>query len=246
MTDENYADEWETSSGFALDGATGVITDMQFGFNNNIGPGIVCANLTITLDEDGEETTQSFTVGGRNEANRDGTILEGNAKINKRSNFGILIESVKDCVDDPVNEIGRVRDVASWIGTRWTWGTIDVETTNPSTGETTPKSKFIVTEYHGRVDADEDDDDDDEAPKAKKAATKKKAATRKKAKAKDDITSTDLWAELLELAEQHDDHEDFVDEALDIDGVEGNREFSQAVMKSGPGSVWYAAHGEDD
>lgn len=226
MTND-YADEWDLGSGLSLDGATATVTDMEFGYNNNIGAGITCANFTLETD-DGEIIEQSFSVGGKNEANADGTILEGSGKINKRSNYGLLLQSVMDVIDNPGEVIGRVRATEGWIGTTWVWGTVDMETRNPATGETKKSSKFIVTEYLGR-EADGGKGDG-------------KSKGKSKPKSKSDVTDDPMWDELVQMATDADDHDTFVDAALELDGVEGNSALQRAIMKTGDGSVWAAAH----
>lgn len=236
-----YEEDWETGSGLALDGSVVTVTAAEFGFNANMGAGIVCLNLTLTT-EDGEDIDQSFSVGGKFEANRDGSAIEGKGKINRNSNYGLLIESVKEIVDDPGSIIGSPKEAAGWVGTRWTFGTVERTTTNPTTGVEKVSSKFVVTEFHGQ-DADDTDDEPVAQKPAKKSSAKGKPAAKKSAKKGGipDGIDADLWAELIELAGEHDEYEAFVDAALDVDGVAGDRAVQKAVMSTGDSGVWAAA-----
>lgn len=246
----NADEAWGMGSGLALDGMTGVITAAEFGFNANIGAGIVCLNLTIedTEDADAEEVEQSFSCGNKFEASRDGSELVGGGKIIKTSNYGILLGSLAECVDDVATDLPDFdpRVAASWVGLHATWGSIQSETTNPTTQVKSVKDKFIITEFHGFGEAEA------EAKPAKKSAAKKAAASTKKASssrvggAKADPNAApegvddELWAELLALANEHDDHGDFATAALDIEAVDGNKAAQKAIMGTKAGSVWAA------
>lgn len=233
-------EDWETGSGLALDGAVVTVTAAEFGFNANMGAGITCLNLTLT-NEDGEDIDQSFSVGGKFESNRDGTAITGAGRINRNSNYGLLIESVKEVCDNPAEAIGDPKEAESWIGTKWEFGSVERETTNPTTGVTKKSSKFIVTEYLGR-----DDEDADEAP-AKKASGSKASGSKASAKSKGgakkasltDGIDADLLSELIDLANEHDELEDFIEAAMELDAVSEDSAVSKAVMR--PQGVWAAA-----
>lgn len=244
-TDHVTDTEWELGSGLALDGADVEITGFEFGFNANISPDAVCANVTFTDLESGEDYEQSFSTGKGFDASRDGSELVSARpkKINNNSNFGRLISSVVEVLDgDPSALGGSPKLAGTWLGTRWSMGTKQVESYNPTTGEKKDRSAFIVTAYLGR--------DGEEGTKAK--ATAKPVAAAKKATAKAAPAAAeeasdcpngideDLWAQLIELANNSADHDTFVEAALDLDGVEGNRAASKAVMGTKAGSVWAA------
>lgn len=229
-----YEEDWETSSGLALDGATVEIIGAEFGFNASLGAGITCANF-VMRDLDGEEIEQSFSVGQNFEASRDGSELVGNAKINKNSNYGLLIESVKDILDNPGDVIGSPKVAANWIGTCWTFGSLEREVMNPTTKEKKVSTKFIVTEYHGRPDAPA-------GGAAKTAGATKKAAGGSASTSSSNLdVDPELFAELVELAKTHTDHEDFAAAALELDAVAESKAAQKAVMGSRAGSVWAAA-----
>lgn len=238
------ADEvWGLGSGLALDGMTGIISDAEFGFNASIGAGICCLNLTIqdTEDDNAEEVEQSFSCGNKFEASKDGSELLGKGPIIKTSNYGLLLGSLAECVDDiSVLELDP-RNADTWKGMLVSWGSVVATTTNPTTGVSKESTKFIITDFHGRGD--------DPAPATK--GTAKKAATKtvnktvnKKAPASDhEGIEDDLWNALMELAGEHEDHGDFATAALDIPEVDGNKAAQKAIMGTKPGSVW-AAKGE--
>lgn len=222
--------EWELSSGLALDGATGTITAMEFGFNAKIGAGVLCANMSITPDDGGEVIEQSFSVGKGWDASRDGSELVreggGGGSINKSTNFGILIASAIDCLDGDGSKLGGTpRSTETWIGTTWDWGTVKHMTRNPTTGAEAEKDKFVVTKYHGRDGA---------------AAAAKPAGAAKKAAAATEEIDPELWDKLVALAGEHAEHDTFVEAALDLPEVEGSKPAQKAVMGTRAGSVWAA------
>src|SRR5690606_41336745 len=67
--------EWDLSSGLPLDGASVEVTKVEFGFNSNIGAGILCANFTFTDLDSGEDIEQSFSVGDGWVGSRDGDVI---------------------------------------------------------------------------------------------------------------------------------------------------------------------------
>lgn len=232
--------EWELSSGLDLDGATVDITDVEFGFNAKLGAGVLCANFTFVNTESGDEYEQSFSVGKDWDTDRTGKELVSDRpkRINKNTNYGMLIASAVELVDDPSDLGGSPKDATIWVGTRWTMGTVKVLRRNPTTGAETEKDAIVFKEFHGR-------DLDGAEPEAKPAAktTAKKATGARKATPKDgppDDIDAELWDALLTLAREADDHDGFLEAALDIDGVEGNKAAQKAVMGTKAGSVWAA------
>lgn len=248
--------EWELSSGFALDGATCDVTACEFGFNNNIGAGILCANFTFLDIETGEESEQSFSLGKGWETDRTGNELISETgkpkRISKNCNYGRLLGSAIELVDNPAEDIGSPKQADTWVGTRWTLGTVKVVTTNPSTGKEAEKDAFVFTEFHGRPEGD-DAGTEDEKPKAsgarkasgsaKKATGARKASGAKKASDSDIPEGIEeaLWNDLVEMAKGADDHEAFCDQALEDERVDGNKAAERAVMGTAKGSVWAAA-----
>lgn len=234
------ASDWETGSGLVLDGGTATISDAEFTYNTKLGPNpVLKLTLTDVSDSDGnttgEDVEQSFSCGKSLEPNKDGSELVGSARINKQTNLGILIDSAKalfDDVDDLVAILPNPKDAKAWVGTRWTFGTISLERLNPSTGETKVATPWVFTESHGRV----------ESGKAA-AAPKKAAKAAPAAEAAADDGDGGLFAQLVTLAGTFDDHGDFVDAALEVPGVDEDRDIQKAIVTTKAGSVWAAAKG---
>jgi hypothetical protein len=105
MTD-TQDNKWGFTSGLPLSDVDATITGFEFGFNANVGAGIVCANIEFTVDEDGEAHEQSFSVGeGWDIADKGGSIT-GRKALNKNSNWGRLAMSMVDACGGPeaINE----------------------------------------------------------------------------------------------------------------------------------------------
>lgn len=221
---------WETSSGLPIADREVIITDMSFGFNPAIAADAVCAIVTFTPEDGDEDIEQSFTCGKTFEPSRDGKTLEGRGRVNKNTNFGMLLESVKAIVDDP-SEIGDPFNVDSWIGTRWVTTTTPVERRNPSTGETKVKDAVIFAEYLGREGADKGSGS---GKGAGKGAGKADAGSDRPFG-----IAAELWGTLLAVAAQHESFDDFTEAALDTDGVDGNAAATKAILSRD--GVWAAA-----
>lgn len=225
-------DEYELSSGLPLDGATVTITDMEFGYNAQIGAGVVCANITFA-NEDGEEIVQSFSVGdGWEITDKGGSIAAdhgGPKKLSNRSNYGRLIESMVKTVGGAEHmPAPSPKSVEGFVGTSWTFGTVKVTTTNPTTQEKKEKDAFIVTKFL--------------ANGSKPAAKVSKAAKTTKLGGKKTLADVDpdLFATLVELAGNYESHTEFMEAALDLDEVDGNQLATTAIVGTKPGSVWAA------
>lgn len=280
MTDTDAMNDWELGSGLDLDGAKVEITGCEFGFNNALGAGVLCANMTFTPIEGGDDMEQSFSVGKGWEVDRTGENLVPDGgkkrKLNMTSNFGRLLTSAMDCLagdqengesDSAYQErrievaaevLGSPRHAPNWVGTMWEVGSYTRTTMNPTTKAEKESIGFIFTAYLG--DGIGDGAAEEEPTKAKgaaKAAAGKSSTTRaggrtggkvgKKADGPPTGVDEDLWTQLVDLAietmngEDDNDHEDFVDAAMEVDGVDGNKAAQKAIMGSGAGSVWAAA-----
>lgn len=164
-----------------------------------------------------------------------------------------------------------VRRAEFWLGTRWHLGTRKIERMNPSTKEKFERPVYIFTEFLGDASSEPVDRGDAvaaEPQNAPPAAAKSAAAPRKaaatggtrvgggRAAAKPtlpDGVDQELYDTLVELArgavanetlEGDAKYEAFLDAALALEGVQGNRKANQAVMNTGKGSIWAAAGGE--
>lgn len=248
------SNDWELSSGFALDGAQVEITEASFGINPQIAVDATCANFVFTSLDDGQEYDQSFTVGSVWEPSRDGSEITSdrpNAKISARTNYGKFLASVIEALGeagvDPSDAIGSPRVADSWVGTRWLMGTQEEEgVRNPTTGEVRTSTRFIVTEYLGKGDEDDGGEGEGASGSAKKASggAKKSAAKKpasKKADGPPEGVSEDLWNWIVDMALQFEDYEDFLDAALEDDDVDSNPALRKAVMGTKDGTVWAAA-----
>lgn len=244
--DNNYEEEndWELSSGGALDGKVATITRMAFNFDNTYGAGTTVATICF-LPDDGEEREEKFSVGNAFVANRDGTRLEPKdvvrpgqkpPSISKMSNYGRLIGSVKAILgDDPKvlqGTIGGTKSTAGWIGTRWGIGTVEVKTNDPTKKDQAAevKDKIIFTSYEGRSD--------DSGPAVSgKSDTTTKTTTSGKSSGNDDLL-TFLTDKAKEMHAAGQDEDAFADWAADQDEVSKNPEVRRKVAK---GEIWKAA-----
>lgn len=251
MTDQPTPEEMlETPSGLPLDGAQVVITGSTFGFNNDYAANVPVWKAEFTM-EDGNSQEQIFSTGA-GEPTRDGSAIEIDKRFSGSSNYGRIISQARNLIgtDSEVLEVlGDVREAEGWMGTEWTLGIEKVARTNPRTGD--KKDSFVVNlvEYHGK------NEEVEEAKPAKKTAAKKttaakkatkttaKKSTAKKASLADE--DPELWEELLELAGEYEDHDEFMEAAFELDSVTESTLAQNAVYKMGPGSIWHAREGEE-
>jgi hypothetical protein len=232
--------EWELSSGLPLADAEVEIVGFEFGFNNDIAAGQLFANVSFT-DADGETHDQSFSVGqGWASTNKGAELVAENGKpkkFSKNSNFGRLVYSAIEAVGG-IEKVGEAlghgpRFAASWIGTKWRTGTVEVEVTKngEKDGEKIKRDRIIFTEFLGREGA---------APAA--GGKKEKATAGAAAKSETLGLAQELFDQLIELAKGSADHDAFMDAALELDGVQGVKEVEKLVMSTKAGaSIWSAA-----
>lgn len=227
-------DAWGISSGLPLDDADVTITKVEFGYNAAIGAGILCANITFTTD-DGEDHQQSFSVGDGWTAVNKGQGIDGRKTINNRTNYGRLVESMLKAVGGAegmaaagFTNPGGFRDAATFVGSRWHLGTTKVITKNPTTGAERERDAIIATGFLSGPSG----------AAASKTTASKTAAKGGKASLAD--TDPDLFAELVDAAREHDDHDSFMEAVLSRPDVEGNPTALNAVMSTKPGSIWAA------
>ena len=230
----NHKSEWELSSGLPLADAEVEITAFEFGYNNDIAAGAVFANIVFT-DDNGDDHEQSFSVGdGWEPANKGAELVTDNGKprkLSKNSNFGRLVNSAINAIGD-IDKVEQVlgqgpKAAASWLGTRWHTTTVEVEVTAPGSSEKKKRDRIVFDTYLGREGS---------AP-AKTAKGSKAAAT-------DDALGIDpdLFATLVGIAKEAKDHDAFMDDALELDGVQGVKDVERLVMSTKAGmSIWSAA-----
>lgn len=229
---ELLENEWDTSTGLALDGMEAEITGFEFGFNSKLGADRLCANVTFTPLEEGEPVEQSFTVGKNWEVDADGWLVPENGKlrpIGKQSNFGILINSAITAVQAANAEFPfrTPRDAAAWLGTKWKIGTIKVTgRKNIETGEEKDADAFIFSAYLGAAGS---------KPNEKKASAG--AGSKGSGGGKLDA---DLRKKLLKLAITSDSPDDFAETALALDAVKDSEAAQKVVLD---GSLYAEANG---
>lgn len=245
---EDAMNDWDIGSGLALDGATAEITKSSFGFNNDIVAGRVFWNVEFTPLDGSDPIEQSFSLGDGWEASKDGEQLLSESgkpkKINDSTGFGIWLNScikVLGSKERAAEVIGRARYGPSWLGTMWTVGSFKRTVKNPSTGVEKEGIAWIATEHHGENPLSGSSDAKADSKPAASKATSRVGGGAKAAAGPPDGVSEELWEALIEKALEFDNHDDFSDAAMDVDGVDGNKAAAKAIMGSKKGSVWEAA-----
>lgn len=242
-------DPYALGSGLPLADTEAVVTAMEFRFDTNYSADACVAAITFQPDE-GEEQEQLYSCGkGWEPVDRGAATAHVSGRdlnFNKNSNYGRFLQAAFECDGflDEVREAGIFpTSVDMFVGKRFHLGTIQITTTNPSTGKESTKDLVVPTDYLGV--------DEDEAPAPKKAAAKKTAAKGPSAIEKKQIAlieqleeeDADMVAALRELASESEDHESFMEAAMDIDGVADSDLAQQVAMSSKAGSIWAQAQG---
>lgn len=243
MSIDLFDNEWETGSGLPLAGADVEVIACSFGYNAVYSTEALCAMFTFQNLEGGEPQQQSFSVGKFWEAadNSDAIVSEDGRKrrISGVSNYGRLIDSAVAAVklagaDMP---FASPRIASGWVGTKWRIDTVPI--TNNYKGVETTKDAFVFTAYLG---ADAATNSTTAGSAGSNVAVK--VTSSKSAAASPTGIDGDLHVALTSLAKQHsDDHDAFVDAALELDGVEGNKMVERAILaSSGAKSIWAEAN----
>jgi hypothetical protein len=116
------------------------------------------------------------------------------------------------------------RVAASWLGTKWHTTTVKVQVSKPGSQEKIERDRIVFDQYLGR---------EGEAPAAGKPGA-----------GKTDTLGLDQeqYDQLLQVAKDAEDHDKFMDVALELPFVQGNKPVEKAVMQSaGKTSIWSAA-----
>lgn len=233
---ETLDEKWGVTSGLPLADVDAEITGLEFGFNAKIGAGRMCANVEFTTVDDGETHDQSFTIGDGWEIAGKGASITGRKQLNSNSNWGRFANSCVDACGGPeaINKAlpdTDYREAAGWLGTKWHLGTVEIEVYNPEKKETKKGNALVATAFLGV---------NGEAPKSagKKSAGASGKGTAKAGKPGLADTNPELFAELVTLAGEHDDHDGFMAAALELEAVEGDALAMNAVMSTKAGSVW--------
>ena len=265
MSDE--FDYFELGSGLPLADANVTITNAEFRFDTSYSADAVVCAVEFTPHEEGVEAQeQLYSVGkGWEPLDRGATVAHGSGKqvkINNQSNYGRFIAAAVECEGflDYAREVGlQPNSAALWVGTSWHLGTVEVTTTNPSKPNDPPKVKNVIVpdEFLGTGEEEEEEVVAKPAAKkaaatkapAKKVAAKKVAAKPASSPAADQVAELEaeeggeeLVAALIEAATEAEDQDAFMEAAMEIEGVSGNRLAEKVVMNSKPGSIW-AEHG---
>lgn len=248
-------DPYALGSGLPLADTEAVVTAMEFRFDTSYAADACVAAITFQPDE-GEEQEQLYSCGkGWEPVDRGAAAAHVSGRdlnFNKNSNYGRFLAAAFECEGflDEVREEGIVpTQVEMFVGKRFHLGTVEYTTRNPSKAdsEDSVKTAIVPVAYLGV-------EEEAEAP-AKKAPAKKAAA---KAPAKGpsaiekkqialidqlEEEDADMVAALRELAGESEDHESFMEAAMDIDGVADSDLAQQVAMSSKAGSIWAQAQG---
>lgn len=262
MSDE--FDYFELGSGLPLADAEVTITNAEFRFDTSYSADAVVCAIEFTPHEEGVEAQeQLYSVGkGWEPLDRGETVAHGSGKqvkINNQSNYGRFIAAAVECEGflDYAREVGlQPNSAALWVGTQWHLGSIEISTTNPSKPNDPPKVKSVIVpdEFLG-VGEEEEEEAPAKKSVAKKAVPAKKVAAKKAAAKPASSPAADQVAELqaeeggeelvdalVAAAVEAEDQDAFMEAAMEIEGVSGNRLAEKVVMNSKPGSIW-AEHG---
>ena len=246
-------DPYALGSGLPLADTEAVVTAMEFRFDTNYSADACVAAITFQPDE-GEEQEQLYSCGkGWEPVDRGAATAHVSGRetmnINKNSNYGRFLAAAYACEGflDEVREEGILpTQVEMFLGKRFMLGTVEYSTRNPSKAdsEETTKTAIVPVAYLGV----EEDEAEAKAP-AKKAAAKKAPAKGPSAIEKKQIALIEeleaedeaMVAALRELAGDSDSHEEFMEAAMDIEGVADSDLAQQVAMSSKAGSIWAQA-----
>lgn len=250
-------DPYALGSGLPLADTEAVVTAMEFRFDTSYAADACVAAITFQPDE-GEEQEQLYSCGkGWEPIDRGAAAAHVSGRdlnFNKNSNYGRFLGAAFECEGflDEVREEGIVpTQVEMFVGKRFHLGTVEYTTRNPSKAdsEDSVKTAIVPIAYLGV-------DEEEEAAPAKKPAAKKTAAKKAAAPAKgpsaiekkqialiEQLEAEDeaMVEALRELAAESDDHESFMEAAMDIDGVADSDLAQQVAMSSKAGSIWAQA-----
>lgn len=229
MSDE--FDPWGLSSGNLLDDADITITEAEFGFDDNYnnGESLVLKLEATTDDDDMPTTTIMLPCGnGWEPGNRGATAKREDGKdknFNKQSGIGLWITSAIEAgAGDVLQDRGTSFDAEVWPGLSFH---VKRKAFNYG-GEIGEKERLLITEFKG----------DGKEGKGKAAAKEK--ATKPEPEAKAESTSSGgtsgggvkgaLRVKLMKAAKEADTHDDFIEKAFELDGVEGNADAEAVIM----------------
>ena len=245
-------DPYALGSGLPLADADVTVTAMEFRFDTNYSADACVAAITFQPDE-GEAQEQLYSCGkGWEPVDRGDATAHVSGRplnFNANSNYGRFLAAAFACDGflDEAREAGVLpTESALFVGKRFHLGTIQITTKNPSTGVESTKDLIVPDEYLG-----EGEDEEVTTTPAKKAPAKKAAAKAAPAKGPSAIEKkqlalveeleaedADLVEALRELAAESEDHESFMEAAMELEGVADSELAQQVAMSSKAGSIW--------
>jgi hypothetical protein len=253
-------DPYALGSGLPLADTDATVVGVEFRFDTEYSADACVAAIMFEPDE-GENQEQLYSLGkgweptdrGASTAHVSGRELN----FNKNSNYGRFLTAAYECEGflDEVREAGILpQSQDMFLGKRFTLGTVEYTTRNPSKkdSEETVKSAIIPTAYLGWGE-EEEEEEEVEAPKRTKKVAAKKAAPKKAAATKGpsaiekkqialiaalDEEDEDLVQALRDLALESEDHETFMEAAMELEGVAESDTAQQVAMSSKPASIW--------
>lgn len=256
---------FELTSGLPLADAEVTVKAMEFGYDAEYMDGeVALAIIEFTIDENGEDARQLYSVGKKFEpADRGARLVHEsgeNKNLNKQTNYGRFIDALMAMEGvEEFMEYVRAEDApepvfdAEWlVGMRFKMGTVQIEMRDKSTKDLIVPIEFLGMEGEEEAPAKAPAKAAAKAAPAKAAGTAKKALAKPKAAAKVEeveedetfgIEDDDIRNALIEAAEAADDFDAYTAAALDIEGVSNDRAIQRIAMSSKAGSIW-ATHGK--
>lgn len=222
---------WEFASGLPLDGADVEITNAVFEVDNSYMAGATVLAVTFTPIAGGDSQRQLYSCGQRFEPIDGGAALGHesgkNVMPHKNTNYGKFGEAAARsenadkflafATDGPLS-------TTSWIGTKWTLGSLATENFQTKKAG----SLIIPVVYLG-------------GPDGQTSGGGAKASKASSGSVSTDI-DPDVLAAIIAVAAKHEEFGDFMDEALELEGVQGNKAAEKLVMDSKPGGLFGKNH----
>lgn len=212
---------WETSSGRPTD-YTGTVEEMIFGYDSRIKGGEELIGIFKIKPDDGDDVetdeegyvVENFTLGKGWKSLDGGETAEGNKKFNKNTMYGRLIDHcIKELgsVDNAIAFFdGDTTEAKIWVGTHATWSEVDFP--YPDKDNPGEMKHFTMNLPHEITKAGAGAGSGTAAKKAASGAAKK-------ATGKASNGAGDIEGRLRKLAAAFDDHGDWLEQAMKIDGV---------------------------
>lgn len=236
---------WELGSGLPLDGTEATVTAASFGYNNEYAAGACVLELTFT-DDESNEATQLYSVGKGWEP-QDGGALVGhesgrNMRINNRSIYGMWIAAFMQCPGamEYAHAVGKEpNDASLWLGCRFLLKAHTYEKQDKKEGTTIVPAQFLGNAETGTAAA---------TTAAKPATATKTLAPRPgaasapasapAAAAGDDDMDPAVRKALMKIAGSVESFDQWLDLALEVEGVAGNKPLERQVMSKKPDGLY--------